>query len=310
MAGIAAVSVVVSLVVIRLTSGLDSMWTPDVRAYRVFFPWLVAVYLLVVAHFLERTRGRVAQSLRPLLQIDDETFDATVSSACRSNPLAEILAAAVGVVFLISVVGLPGRSLEYGWLGIYYYAGILVVFAAMGWSVYAVVVISRLTNRLLRQPIEIDVFDVTPFEPIGMQSLYLSLAFIGVIVLSLPSSPYPLTSWQNIFMGSALVLVSVLIFFLNMAGTHRLLASAKKLELAAVDHKISRQYRQLLEHEQDRHDMQPAAAELIGWVAAKQELKLTRTWPYNTEMLRTLVVTVLIPIVVGLARIVGPLLSR
>jgi hypothetical protein len=185
----------------------------------------------------------------------------------------------------------------------------MIMFGVIGWSVYAAVVIARLTNMLLRQPIQVDIFDVTPFEPIGTQSLYLSLSLIGTIVLALPSSPYALPSWQNILIFSALILASVVVFFVNMYGTHRLLASTKKQQMTVVDHKFAHTYYQLQGLDRSRQDIHATAIELNAWAVAKQELKQTRSWPYNTEMLRTLFVSVLIPIMVGLARVIGPLLG-
>lgn len=277
--------------------------------FRVFFPGIVTIYLLIAVHMLEQTRDKVARSLRPLLQIDDETFEAAIESACRASPAGELAAAGAGVLAFFAIVGLPSPGPEVDWLGLYYYAGTMIMFGAIGWSVYAVVVISRLTNMLLRQPIQVDIFDVTPFEPIGTQSLYLSLSLIGTIVLALPSSPYALPSWQNILIFSALILASVAVFFVNMYSTHRLLASTKKQQMAVVDHKFIQTYYQLQELGNRRLDIHSAATELNAWAVAKQELKQTRSWPYNTEMLRTLFVSVLIPIMVGLARVVGPLLG-
>lgn len=277
--------------------------------FRVFFPGIVTIYLLIVVHLLERTRDEVARSLRPLLQIDDETFVAAVGRACRANPVGEIAAAGAGVMFFLAIVGFPGRGPEVDWLGLYYYAGSMIMFGAIGWSVYAAVVISQLTNMLLQQPIQVDIFDVAPFEPIGTQSLYLSLSLIGTIVLTLPSSPYALPSWQNILIFSALILASVVVFFVNMYSTHRLLASTKKQQMAVVDHKFVQTYYQLQELDRSRQDIHATAIELNAWAVAKQELKQTRSWPYNTEMLRTLFVSVLIPIMVGLARVIGPLLG-
>ena len=41
----------------------------------------------------------------------------------------------------------------------------------------------------------------------------------------------------------------------------------------------------------------------------EKRLQSTRTWPYNTEMLRTFVLTVLTPIAVGMSKVAGVLLT-
>ena len=309
---IGVILLLIPLALVWLTDRSDWFLALGVRGFVIVFPGIVTVYLLIVVHLLQRTRERVALALRPLLQIDDESFVAVVRRACRANPVGELVGTGVGIIFFLAVVGPPGVSpnQEYYWVGVYYYIGSMIMFGAIGWSVYAVIVISRLTNQLLRQPIEIDIFDVTPFEPIGMQSLYLSLSFVGTIVITFPSSPYALPSWQNVLILSALILISVLVFFVNMYSTHRLLASTKKRQIAIVERQFAQTYHQLLELANYRQDIHAATTELNAWAVAKHELLLTRSWPYNTEMIRTLFVSVLIPVMVGLGRLVGPLLIR
>lgn len=189
MAGLAALWLLLSLAVVLGVAGGASPWTPSIDVLRVFLPGIVTVYLLAAVRWLARTREKVALALRPTLKIDDTTFLAVVRRACQSSPAREVVSVVLGIAVLVAVVGLPGRGSQPDWLGLYYYAGMVVLFGVVGWSIYAVSVISRMTSRLLDQPIEVDVFDVTPFEPIGTQSLYLALAFVVAIVLALPSSP-------------------------------------------------------------------------------------------------------------------------
>jgi hypothetical protein len=46
----------------------------------------------------------------------------------------------------------------------------------------------------------------------------------------------------------------------------------------------------------------------IGWIVLEQRLKLAHTWPYNTEMLRTLTITILTPLFVALLCVASALL--
>ena len=52
------------------------------------------------------------------------------------------------------------------------------------------------------------------------------------------------------------------------------------------------------------------ATALNALVAAKDQLRKTRTWPFNTETLSTLSVAVLMPLFVGLARFLAMFLGR
>ena len=51
------------------------------------------------------------------------------------------------------------------------------------------------------------------------------------------------------------------------------------------------------------------ATEMNALAIGKQELKATRTWPYNTEMLRTIFISIITPLVVGLSWVVAAWLA-
>ena len=59
------------------------------------------------------------------------------------------------------------------------------MYGLLAWTIYATLASTRLTNALLSQPLQIDPFDLSPFEPIGRQSLLNALVFVGGISLSL-----------------------------------------------------------------------------------------------------------------------------
>ena len=107
---------IVLIGVIFLLIPLALAWLSDVAglfltmglsAFRVFFPAIVITYILIVVELLQRTREKVALSLRPLLQIDDETFVAAVRRFCRPNPVGELVGFVLGVIFFVAIVGPP-----------------------------------------------------------------------------------------------------------------------------------------------------------------------------------------------------------
>jgi hypothetical protein len=309
---IGVVFLLMSIVVYGVTwqrSGFEALPATGIMWLRPLFPPLVILYLLIVIQVLERTRNSVAQSLRPLVQADDETYAAVVSRACRANPVGELIGFGVGAAFFLAIEGLFHGPPGYYWISLYYYITSLIMFGVIGWSVYAVITITRLTNTLIKQPMEIDIFDVAPLEPIGMQSLYLSLVFLGLVVLVLPSSPYPFLSWQNTVIYGVLTLIIVLVFFVNMYSTHRLLTDTKGRQLTIAENEFAQTYRQLRQLAASNQDTHFAATELNAWAVAKQEIKATRTWPYNTEMLRTLFISIMMPLAVGISRLVAALLA-
>ena len=90
-----------------------------------------------------------------------------------------------------------------------------------------------------------------------------------------------------------------------MYSTHRLLSATKHEQMTQTQQRLSAAYGRFHHVAEATPDAQEAATELIAWTAAKEELNTARTWPYNTGMLRTLVVSGLAPLAVGLARVVA-----
>jgi hypothetical protein len=174
------------------------------------------------------------------------------------------------------------------------------------WTIFIAVASTRVHAALHRQALRIDIFDPSPFEPIGRQALLLAMVFIGGSTLS-----FILTfQLQNIAAPGfwtgyiIMVMVSALIFFLSMRPTHKVLAAAKKREHDAIQQHITRACRELvkrLDGSQAAHDL---AAEINALAIYEQRIGGARTWPYNTTMLRTLFFSVLIPLGSAVARLV------
>ena len=74
--GLAAGAIVLSLVAFWLAGGLQAYQVFGAAAVHLLFPPLVIVYILVVIRLLERTRENVAQSLRPLVQVEQDAVPA------------------------------------------------------------------------------------------------------------------------------------------------------------------------------------------------------------------------------------------
>jgi hypothetical protein len=241
------------------------------------------------------------------VQLDDESFNSLVKRACQTNPIGELIGFGIGVVFIFSLGGRFEVFENAYWLSLYVFLSAILMWGMIGWLTYGAFSITRLTRKLLQQPLDIDLFDPKPFEPIGGQSLMLSMAFIGGITLSLiftfdPRTTFQISTW---IIYGCLLLVTVLVFFFNMSDTHRVLADAKDDIRASVDRSLATALYKLQELSSNGGETQLIAAEINAWAIFKQQVKETRAWPYNTEMLRTLFVSVLTPLIIGLARIIA-----
>ena len=191
---------------------------------------------------------------------------------------------------------------------IYVYLGNILIFTAIGWCVAIVFEITRLTDELLRQPIRVDILNIEPFESVGRQSLLLAMVFLGGTVLSLffvvaPAELQGFLNWQNAVIYGVMIALTVIAFFLGMYSTHRLLSSTRREQLTLAQGHVAAAYDRLQKAAAATPEASAAATEFNAWTGAKQELRMARTWPYNTEMLRTLVVSGLVPLAVGLVRV-------
>lgn len=276
-------------------------------------PAAVIVYILAVAPIIERGETRVIEAFRPLVLTDDASFNRLVNEASRLNPALEVLAFALGGAF--------GLWIGYRWLAgddnvfllrPYLSLAAGLMFGLLGWTIYGALGGTRLTSELHRQPLRVDILDIKPFEPIGRQSLLMALVFVGGIALSIlfGLGPGDFFAWQNWIIYGFLMLVPILVFFLNMRDTHRVLAEEKKRELEVVEGHIVVFSRALMERIAAEDSIGTLAAEINALVSYEERLHEARTWPYNTGMLRTLLFSVIIPASVGLGQFLFEVLFR
>jgi len=275
----------------------------------LLLPAVVVLYILIVAPILDRAERRVVEAFRPVVLVDDEEYERLVAEASRLSPIGEGLALGLGVVFGLWL----GRSWVAGdslfWTKLYLPLSAALMFGLLGWTIYAAVAGTRLIAELHRQPLRFDLFDPRPFQPIGRQSLANALVFVGGVVLAtlLGLSWESFFAWQNWIVLFLLMLVPVVVFFLSMRDTHRVLATEKRRELEAMQQRIVGASRTLVARFDAGEDGSRLAAEINALVIYEERLKEVQTWPYDTATLRTLFFSVILPagaaIVQGVFRI-------
>jgi hypothetical protein len=287
-----------------------------------YFPTVTIIYIIAVAPWIWRVEKEVVEGLRPLVNVDTCNACPAIHAPGRSTALAQKIWwrsslgewAAFGAGLLgglLLLISSPPPELRY-WTVRYWAATLLIMYGTLVWLCYAALGSARLTALLHRDVLHEDPFDLSPFEPVGRQGLILAMIFIGAITLSLLFI-YTRTmflEWTSIIVYSILVLVTVSIFFTVMWPAHRILLRVKDQKLAGVQRLIGQTFRKLETLAADGADTQPVATEVQAWLTLEQRLKQTRTWPYDTEMLRTLFISVLTPLFVATARVVGTYLTE
>jgi hypothetical protein len=265
----------------------------------VLLPVVVLLYIWIVSPFVDRGQEEVVRRFRPIVQLDDAAFGRLVDQYNSYSMRGEVLALVIGGVvgFLLGSVGMQDEDAF--WLRIYWIAANSLMCALLGWTIYGSIDSTRLTNALHHQPLRFDLFDLRPFEPVGRQSLLLALVFVGGLTLAMlfGLSASNIGAWQTWALYLPMALVPVLVFFLNMRGTHAVLAAEKRRLLAQAQGRIlnlTPGFQQALGGVQPFGEL---ASEYTALSAYEQRLLAARTWPYNTAMLRTLAFTILLPLV-------------
>lgn len=276
------------------------------------FGTAAVIYMVAVAPWIRRAEQQVVEGLRPLIPLGPDAGDAAAHRAWwRSSP-GDWCAFGAGLLFGVLLLSSPPSiDLRY-WSLRYWAVTILATYGMLAWLIYAALGSARLTALLHRSVLHEDPFDLAPFEPVGRQGLTLAMIFVGAITVSLLFlfTRDMFFDWPSVAIYAFLVLVTLLIFFTVMWPAHRVLLRVKEQKLAAVRRLISRTFRRLETLAADGTDTLPAATEVQAWLTLERRLKQARTWPYDTEMVRTLFLSVLTPLFVAIARVFGIYLTE
>jgi hypothetical protein len=271
----------------------------------ILIPPTIITYILVIAPRLSRVEKNVLASFRKLVLVDDEVLEKTVREAAYIRPRNEWISMAVGgIVGVVTILASFDESVSP--LYLVWFGTTTLMYGILAWTIYISLAGTRLTAALLRQPLEINLFDITPFEAFGRQSLLLSLVFIGGITLSLIFVGFDASTLSNPafwFVYVPLVMVPIVIFFLNMYPAQQVLAEAKRREIQEARGHLQRSGRELVQRLNKKQTAENLPAEVWALAAYLDELQKTRTWPYNTAMMRTLFFSVLIPLATVLGRV-------
>lgn len=270
----------------------------------LILPVVIICYCWFISPLINRMNSELIIAARSLVMMDETGFTQLINQSSRINPIHEWIAFAIGMA--LGVLNALQTNFEGSAtaLKLYWTVGLALMYGILAWIIYDSFASTRLNAAILRQPLNIDLFDITPFEVFGRHSLILAMAFIGGLTLSLlctfqMESLYVIEFWLVYFF---MALITVLIFFLGMRPTHMVLNNEKNRELKVVRRHILRASRDLLERIDRNQETNSTAVEINALAVYETRLQAAQTWPYNTPMLRTLFVSVLVPLGSLLAR--------
>lgn len=265
----------------------------------------IIVYIWLISPLMARTGDKVIEAIRPIVELDDAEYDQIVAEASRVGQKHEWLAFGIGFTLGLLAIFATGIEQNISWLIIFWILSTCVMYGILAWTIYVSVVSTRINSVIHQLPLNIDILNPKQFQSVGRQSLLLALVFIGGITLSLlfTYQEGSLSSPEFWIFNILFVMFAVLIFFLSMRPTHRLLAHEKERELAPLQSRINDKCRRLVYQLDHDLDSRTLSSEISALIAYEDRLIAARTWPYNVSMLRTLFFSVFIPLGSILARL-------
>ena len=268
-------------------------------------PAVLIVYFVVISPPMANGQLKLVGKLRPLVQTDDAAFEALIREHTTTNPRSEWLAFGIGALLgLLNSLAWDLSDMG-GWTRGYMYVSFSLMFGLLAWTIYGSISATKLLTALHRQPLKIDLFDTRPFQPVGQYSLRIALAYIGGIVLSLifGLDLANLFAWQVWVGYIPLASAAVLIFFLSMRDTHRVLVAEKQRCLSLVRARIGPVRRLIQEQIEAGGGIDSLAGEFNALLAYEVRVQNAPTWPYNTAMARALFFAILLPLLVRLTSV-------
>ena len=263
----------------------------------ILIPPAIIAYIVLMAPRLVVMEDRVIRALQALAEEDPASLAREAQEAEAKAPARELLAIGAGLAFYL-VFGWRNLAQLASWTQLVLTLETLAMYGLLGVVIYGSTDRTRGFGAMLRRNLRVDPLDVAPFDAVGRHSLALALVFVGGITLSLLFvwvTPAVLILVEFWVVYAPLAAMPFVIFFVNMLPTHRLLARARDRDLRRVDLLIREDCAALVSKTEQGQEVTELYQRLLALTAYESRLLQARTWPYDTAMLRTVFVSILVP---------------
>lgn len=273
---------------------------------------ILITYVLVIYPFGVNLRERVIQAFEPLLRENDKVFNNLVRKIRTPDRIWEWLIVFMGFVLTI-VIGQPW-NLDWSPGGFWVSASKVIVSPIFNCLLYWFIVdtlngVVRIT-QLSRQPLDLDILETDLLTPVAQYSLGISLIFIGGTSISLINMTWEqLLDWNNVITYSILIIAIVLMFFLSVWGTHNAIVKIKNRELTLTLRHLNETSRKLKERtpETQSDSIEKLSATLNSWTTYRTLVQQIPTWPFNANIIRRLIASIIFPAIVYFIKILAGL---
>jgi|GEM_PF-604476 len=273
----------------------------DARFWRItLLGPMVITYIFATHPQFRRLRQEAIDAFRPIVKLSADEFDRFVGKHLPLDQWRELMAFGVGAIAGEMLLR-PWAALEP--IPILWSKGYRMLLTALmcgfiGAVIYTSLATARFLAKLHRQPLALNIFDLTPLEPIARRSLFYALVLIGGITLGLIFVPNQ--GVRGLIINGIVILVAVLIFFLGMRDTHIVMRTTKERELRIVRQNLAAVHQQLLEQvaRGQLENLPTLSTNTNLWLNYEKRIKEAPEWPFTSTMIRNLLMSTLIPIII------------
>jgi hypothetical protein len=273
----------------------------------------VVLYIFATHPQIRRLRREAIEAFRPIVKMSSQEFDHFVDEFLPLKRWREWLVFAASALFgeIILRPWSVEDTVPLFWSKGYRILLTGVMCGLIGAVVYTSIACTRFLARLHRRPLHLNIFDMTPLEPVARCSLFYTLVLIGGVTLGLFLIPNQ--DIRGMVINGTVIVVAISIFFLSMRDTHAIMFKLKMQELALARQHLAALHDKLQEETENGHAeaLTRMAPTTNAWLVYEKRIDQAPEWPFTNPMLRKLLVTTFVPIAIFiLQRLVGEFLTK
>jgi ribosomal protein L7/L12 len=274
-----------------------SNWYEKTFTMQVIQMPLLITFLVFCWHALIKMFTNVLLSYRSMLSKSREEYPLFIKGMMVSKDSHEWVVLCLGAIFGWILF----NPFKYGNSPLFFYLIIVesLFFGLAFWYIYKFSCCIALHRKLNNKQLNINILKPMVLESVAQWSLGISLFIIGLISLSIFTTPFADNRYQILFL--LLLWGNMCTFFLSMWSTHQAMKRAKNDELKRIGQKTKSIY-EMFNASVDRNefdDIDKLSCTLTHILGYEKRIREAQVWPHNFSTIRKLIASILLPIILS-----------